>query len=178
MRVISGFARGTKLVSPQGMDVRPTLDRVKESVFSMLYGKIEGAIVLDLFAGTGALGIESLSRGAAECHFVDLSRKSLESVKFNLEKTRLSDKAVLFQKSAEDFLKCTSKNFDIVFVDPPYSKGIEFGALEGLLNCITQDSIVVLETEFCPNGFEKYKIVMQAKYGRVYITFLQKDNLL
>ena len=117
MRVITGTARGRVLRTLEGEDVRPTTDRVKEAVFSIIQFEIEGRRVLDLFAGSGQLGIEALSRGAASATFVDMSKDSLSAVKYNLEHTKLGDNAKVVQTDALSFLKLTKDKFDIVFLD-------------------------------------------------------------
>ena len=117
MRVITGTARGRVLRTLEGEDVRPTTDRVKEAVFSIIQFEIEGRRVLDLFAGSGQLGIEALSRGAASATFVDMSKDSLSTVKYNLEHTKLGDNAKVVQTDALSFLKLTKDKFDIVFLD-------------------------------------------------------------
>ena len=125
MRVISGTARGLRLESPDGQDTRPTLDNVKEAVFSMLFDRVRDAKVLDLFAGSGALGIEALSRGASHCIFSDKSQKSVSIVKTNVTKARLTDKAEIVKADYKEVLSdCTGKDkkFDIIFLDPPYAK--------------------------------------------------------
>lgn len=119
MRVISGSARGRKLKSPENYDIRPTTDKVKESVFNIIQFDIEGRRVLDLFAGTGQLGIECLSRGAAEAVFVDGSRESVKIVKENLKSCGMS--APVFQEDALSFLRRAGK-FDLIFVDPPMTR--------------------------------------------------------
>lgn len=175
MRVIAGIAKGHKLVSPQGLDVRPTLDRVKEAVFSSLYPYLEGAQVLDLFAGAGSLGIEALSRGAKSCCFVDISRKSLDCVKKNLTDTKLSDKATLKLMSFETFLKTENKKFSIVFLDPPYSVGFEDKVFENFESVVEKNTVVVLETEYEPCEKQGFSILKSKKYGRVYITIYIKE---
>ena len=124
MRVITGTARGRVLRTLEGEDVRPTTDRVKEAVFSIIQFEIEGRRVLDLFAGSGQLGIEALSRGAASATFVDMSKDSLSAVKYNLEHTKLGDNAKVVQTDALSFLKLTKDKFDIVFLDPPYASSL------------------------------------------------------
>ena len=124
MRVITGTARGRVLRTLEGEDVRPTTDRVKEAVFSIIQFEIEGRRVLDLFAGSGQLGIEALSRGAASATFVDMSKDSLSTVKYNLEHTKLGDNAKVVQTDALSFLKLTRDRFDIVFLDPPYASSL------------------------------------------------------
>ena len=176
MRVIAGKAKGCKLYSLDGLDVRPTLDRVKESLFSILYPYLSDSSVLDLFAGTGALGIESLSRGAKKCTFVDVSRMSCECVKKNLDKSGLSDLAVVHKTSAENFLKTSSEVYDIIFLDPPYSKGIEDMVIKNINPCVHENTVIVVETEVVPNKYSGFEIIRQAKYGRVYITLLKKET--
>ena len=117
MRVITGTARGRKLREPSGMDIRPTTDVVKEAVFNIIQFDIEGRRVLDLFAGTGQLGIEALSRGAADCVFVDESREAVSIVKENLAKCRFTAKVV--QTDSIGYLRGAGK-FDMIFLDPPY----------------------------------------------------------
>ena len=124
MRVISGSARGKKLVSPPDYNVRPTLDRVKESVFNMLAFSLMDAKVLDLFAGSGALGIEALSRGCESAVFVDKSEESLSVTKENLRITSLSCRAKCILSDFARFLENTCDSFDIIFLDPPYSDGL------------------------------------------------------
>lgn len=124
MRVISGLAKGFNLFSPNGSDVRPTADRTKEALFSMLSPYLYEADFLDLFSGTGAIGIEALSRGAKRAVFVDNSRHSTEYIKRNLEHTKLSHKAEIVQEDVYGFLKKRREAFDLIFLDPPYNKDL------------------------------------------------------
>ena len=117
MRVITGTARGRKLLEPAGMDIRPTADVVKEAVFNIIQFDVEGRRVLDLFAGTGQLGIEALSRGAAECVFVDESAKAVKIVRENLSRCKLEGRVM--QTDAVSYLP-RAGIFDIIFLDPPY----------------------------------------------------------
>ena len=133
MRVIAGKAKGTRLSSVEGIATRPVLDRVKESVFSMLEarGAVEGADVLDLYAGSGSLGIEALSRGAARCVFVDSSTESARVIRVNLEKAGLAGAAEVFEgrcPAAMRRLAEAGRRFDLVFADPPFREAAEFGA--------------------------------------------------
>lgn len=123
MRVITGIARGHRLTAPEGLDVRPTSDKVKEGVFSSIQFDIEGAQVLDLFAGSGQMGIEALSRGAAHAVFVDNSEKSLKCVNDNLKSTRLDRLAEVVARDSYDYIRLTSQKFDIIILDPPYRHG-------------------------------------------------------
>ena len=123
MRVITGSARGRRLETLEGEDVRPTTDRIKEAVFSIIQFETEGRNFLDLFAGSGQMGIEALSRGAKSASFVDNAKKSLETVKRNLKATKLENSAKVFAMDFHSFLSMNSQRFDIAFLDPPYRTG-------------------------------------------------------
>ena len=135
MRVITGSARGRKLKTPQGMDVRPTTDSVKEAIFNIIQFDVEGRRVLDLFAGTGQMGIEALSRGAKECVFVDSSRQALNIVKENLKICNLQ--GTVISGDAVSYLS-RGESFDLVFMDPPYDSDLYERCLEAL--CRSNDS--------------------------------------
>lgn len=123
MRVISGEKKGHKLIAPKGENTRPTEDRVKENVFNILGPIKEGAIVLDLFAGSGGVGIEFLSRGAEFCYFIDSSQKSVDTINHNLEHTKLTDKSMVIRGSALKLLDVFAQEklkFDYVYIDPPF----------------------------------------------------------
>lgn len=175
MRVVSGSAKGTKLLSPEGLEFRPTLDRVKEAVFSML-GELYDLRVLDLFSGSGALGIEALSRGAEKCVFVDKSKYSLDITKNNLSKTHLTEKSECLLGDYESFLKSCGESFDLVFLDPPYKDGVLFRALELLKGGVLSDGArVVCEMDdkircALPEG---YKLIKDKRYGRCRVFVLE-----
>ena len=177
MRVITGSAKGCKLSSPEGLDVRPTLDRVKESLFSILYPYTSNSCVLDLFAGSGALGIEALSRGAIKCTFVEKNKKAYDCVINNLRHTKLTDKAVVNFGIYEEFFKKNSEKFNLVFLDPPYSLGIEENVFKEIGAHITDDAIIVLESEVEQKNFVGYEIIKNVRYGRVYITLYKPLKL-
>ena len=124
MRVIAGSARGRRLKTLEGMDVRPTTDKVKEAIFSAIQFDLPDAAVLDLFAGSGQMGIEALSRGAASVVFVDRSARSLQVTRENLESVQFAEQAQLHQTEAQSFFKSTAIQFDISIQDPPDRKGI------------------------------------------------------
>ena len=154
MRVITGTARGRRLKEPQGMDIRPTTDKVKESMFSILQFDIEGRRVLDLFGGTGQLGIEALSRGALEVVFVDKSAAALKLIRENLELCGLSDQARVRNGDSLAYLRSGEK-FDLVFLDPPYDTGLLEQALQDIAGfdiCREHGIIMrkVRQTPFCP----------------------------
>ena len=123
MRIITGKARGVKLLTLDGLDTRPTSERSKEAIFSMLQFEISGRVVLDLFAGSGQMGLEALSRGASRVYLVDRSRGAYDIIKKNIEKSRLSDGCVALCEDSISFLKKQggAEAFDIVFLDPPYA---------------------------------------------------------
>ena len=122
MRVITGIARGRRLKEPQGLETRPTTDRVKEGIFSSIQFEIEGRRVLDLFGGTGQMGIEALSRGAAHCTFVDLRKEAVGIIRENLKLTGLEGQATVVQRDALAFLTRCREKYDVIFLDPPYAR--------------------------------------------------------
>lgn len=179
MRVISGNVRGLKLSSPTGIDTRPTLDRVKEAVFSMLLPHINDAVVLDLFAGSGALGIEALSRGAKKAVFVDNSNDAILCVQSNVSSAKMADTSEIRKSDAKTYLSTCSERFDIIFLDPPYAKGLYQSVLEIICarNLLSDDGIIVAEWDF-EKGFTDelydFEIYKMKKYGRVGITVLKR----
>ena len=177
MRVISGTARGLKLSSLDGLDTRPTLDRVKEALFSMLTPYIYAANVLDLFAGSGALGVEALSRGAQHVVFVDALNSAMDIVKENAAKASVTDRATFQLKKASDYLNSANEQFDIVFLDPPYSGNFYEECLEKLYTnkLLNKDCVITLEwdSELArPSIPPYYEVLKERRYGRVMITLL------
>ncbi len=176
MRIIAGKGKGTKLFTKKGNTTRPTADRVKEALFSIISDKILGAEVLDLFGGSGALGLESLSRGVSFVTFCDNDRESINIIKQNIEKTKnvIGESAALYHIDGEDFLEKTDKEFDLIFLDPPYGYNIE-----KILNIIHEKNIIkstgliIYETEINIEEFENYIIIDKRKYGRPYVIFLK-----
>lgn len=184
MRVISGKVRGLKLDTPKNEDVRPTTDRVKESLFNIINQYVMDSNVLDLFAGTGSLGIECLSRGALSATFVDVSKDSINIVKSNVKKSRFENESTILNidfKSAIDRLKVQNKKFDIIFMDPPYYKNMFIDALSAIddANLLDEDGIIVVEHDtkdkFVDNigRLEKTK---EKKYGNTTLTFYKMEE--
>lgn len=135
MRIIAGSCRGRTILAPNGLDTRPTLDRVKESLFGIIQFQLYGKRVLDLFAGSGSLGLEALSRGASYAVFNDNSREAVKIIKANVEKLGFADKSAVLPldyKQAVRSAAACGKGFDIVFLDPPYRAGVMEGALKEL----------------------------------------------
>ena len=181
MRVITGTARGRKLETLEGEDVRPTTDRVKEAVFSVIQFETEGRDFLDLFAGSGQMGIEALSRGANSAVFVDSAKKSIETVKRNLNTTKLADRARVAQMDWQSFLAINSQQFDIAFLDPPYGKGILQSAMQQLPAHIKKTGVILAENplnEEILSEYGEFVLDRQYRYGKIKIsTFRHKDFL-
>ncbi len=174
MRVISGSARGTKLLSPANEDIRPTSDKVKEAVFGALQFQLVDKQVLDLFAGSGALGIEALSRGAKGCTFIDKSRSSIRLIEQNVGKANVAQKSEIRCADALQFMNQTQSVFDIIFIDPPYHAGIYNETLNKLneKQILSKEGMIVCESSEPLNyePFEAYKI---KKYGNTIVAFLR-----
>lgn len=173
MRVITGSARGKKLFSPEGLETRPTSDMVKESIFSIIQFDVAGASVLDLFAGSGQLGIEALSRGAEHCVFVDENIKAIEIVKQNLNHTGFMSKSRVVRMDSIDFLKCAKKGIDIALLDPPYNMGILQKALPLVENIMSENGIVVCEHEAkleLPQEVGRLQKAKSYRYGKIELT--------
>ena len=132
MRVITGTARGTRLQTLEGEATRPTIERVKEAMFSAIQFEIEGRTVLDLFAGSGQLGIEALSRGAHRCDFVDSAPGAVRVVTENLKKCRMTERAAVHQRTWDAFLAASKTRYSLIFLDPPYRSGLCLAAMEAL----------------------------------------------
>lgn len=179
MRVITGTARGRRLETLEGEDVRPTTDRIKEAIFSIIQFQIEGRSFLDLFAGSGQMGIEALSRGAKEAYFVDSSKKSTAVVKRNLSSTKLELQSKVFQMDYHSFLAMNSTEFDIAFLDPPYGTGILQEALELTAECMRDTGIIIAENplnEEISSNYGEFVLDRQYRYGKIKIsTFRHKD---
>ena len=182
MRVISGTARGMKLQSPKGLSTRPTTDRVKESMFNIISFRVRESRVLDIFAGSGALGIEALSRGAESCTFVDSSRESIGIINENLKKSRLGDRAEVISSTVESALsRLSDERFDMIFMDPPYCKGF----IEPVLSSIAEnavldaDGIVVVEHDSSDKTPQSVKGLVKSDertYGGTTISFYELED--
>lgn len=186
MRVISGTARGTKLNSIDNISTRPTLDRVKESLFNILQHKIPNSVVLDLFAGSGAIAIEFLSRGAEKAYLCEKNNLAAEMIYKNLKKTRMDTKAVLIKKDYKEVLKVLKQDniqFDFVYIDPPYEANIAVDSVQRILeqNLLKEKGILIIETDDEKRellGLEKINVDIKdmRKYGRVSLIFIEKRS--
>ena len=183
MRVITGSAKGRILKMPSGGKTRPAMDKVKGSTFNIIATLVNNARFLDLFAGSGNLGIEGLSRGGSYGAFVDMSRECAKTIKENLQTCKLDDKGEVFCMDCMKFLQTSNlEPFDIVFIDPPYLKGL----LEPILNYIpqcklfTEDTLFIIERQKKDIiGIEsnpKYKLLDERNYGATVLTFFRLAN--
>lgn len=186
MRIISGTMRGTKLFTLEGQNTRPTLDRVKEALFSKINYDLIDSEILDLFSGSGALALESLSRGAKKSVICDNSRDAIKIIKQNIDKTRTNDKAVLLNcdyKQALEKCKNESFKFNIIFLDPPYESNFAEDATKLIINydLLAKDGTIIIETD------NKEKVISNLdtndidikdikRYGRVYLLFLNRKG--
>jgi 16S rRNA (guanine(966)-N(2))-methyltransferase RsmD len=179
VRIISGSLRGLKLKSLEGSDTRPTLDNVKEAIFSMLFDRTRDASVLDLFAGSGALGLEALSRGAKEAVFVDANPKACGVIRANIESTRMQEKAILFKLDAKDYLKKAYENqesFDLIFLDPPYAMGLLDDVIDLIerYSLLKEGGLIICESDSGTHiDIKSFKLLKDKKYGRVCVNILE-----
>lgn len=179
MRVISGAAKGRKLKTPVGLETRPTSELCKEAVFSIIQFEIPGARVLDLFAGSGQMGIEALSRGAKSCVFVDNAKLCRSIISENLKHTELSDGARVVSISAEAYLKSPAEPVDIAFLDPPYGKIALEPLLTALAERMSETGVILCESDkkdILPEragSFVKHK---EYRYGKAKITVYRGDT--
>ncbi len=176
MRVITGSAKGRKLKTLEGMDVRPTTDKVKEAIFSSIQFDLPDAQVLDLFAGSGQMGIEAISRGAAYVVFVDQSARSLKTVQENLSACQMIAQAECHQMEACSFLQRSTQKFHIAILDPPYRKNVLERVLPLLAAHMLEDGLVVCEHESghsLPDQVETLVRIKEKKYGAIQVTTYQ-----
>ena len=179
MRVITGKARGVQLKTPEGMQTRPTADRVKEALFSIIIFDIPGAKVLDLFGGTGQLGIEALSRGAASAVFVDAREDSCKLIRENLKHTKLEQDAKVIRSDYLDYLNRCREQYNIIFLDPPYAEVFLEKAIKKIteIDILQSDGIIGAERPLgkeLPGEFEGFTRSKDYKYGKVLLTIYRK----
>ena len=183
MRVIAGSAKRIQLKTIEGLDTRPTTDRIKETLFNMISEYLADSNFLDLFSGSGAIGIEALSRGAAKAVFVEQSRKAAECIRENLQVTRLTDRAKLMEMDVMSALKRLEQThqFDYIFMDPPYNQLLEKQVLEYLStsNLLSDDGIIIveasLETDFSYATELGFAIMKEKEYKTNKHIFLEKE---
>lgn len=181
MRVITGTAKGRRLKAPKGMETRPTSDRIKEALFNIIGTKVINVNFLDLFAGTGAIGIEALSRGAHKAVFVEKNPKTTRIIRENLESTSLSERAFIMAQEADKALETLSlkgERFGMIFIDPPYLKGLEKESLAIIdrRNLLDPGGLIITESSKLDNMPEEIggiKLFRQERYGDTVLSFYQ-----
>jgi len=181
MRVISGSARGRRLKELQGMDTRPTTDKVKESLFNIIQFDIEGRKVLDLFGGTGQLGIEALSRGAARCTFVDMSRQAAAIIRENLKTVGFSEIAAVQQGDAMAFLSGCREKYDLIFLDPPYQSQLLENCIQAVakFDILSEHGIMICESALekpMPELAVPYEKGREYRYGKIKLTVYRRQG--
>lgn len=181
MRIIGGKARGTKLYTLEGNDTRPTLDRVRESLFNIIQSQVPDCIFLDLFSGSGAIGLEAISRGAKKAILCDKSKKAIEIIKKNIEKTHSEGFVQLYNMSFEELIKTKlGEKLDIVYIDPPYKTKFVYNSVKLIIEqkLLKEESLIIIETDEEERIKSEIndlpvKIIDQRKYGRAYLIFLE-----
>lgn len=187
MRIIGGKHRGTKLYTLEGFDTRPTLDRVKEPLFSIINFDLPETTVLDLFSGSGALGLESISRGASKAVLCDYSRKAIHIIEQNVDKLNSNSEIKILNQDylkALQTLKEQNEKFDIIFLDPPYKTDFYEKSIEKIIqyDLLKKDGIIILETDRKDevisniNQLNLLDVYDERKYGRVYLVFLRRKG--
>ena len=180
MRVITGSAKGRRLKTLPGLDVRPTIEGVKEAIFSIVQFDVEDAVVLDMFAGSGQLGIEALSRGARKAVFVDNSPESIKIIKDNLKHTRLEKNAVVVNSANNAFLRSTRDTFDIAILDPPYNHRLIHKSMPQLVEKMSESGIRICEHEretTLPERFGDFAVSKIHRHGRATLTVYRRKPL-
>lgn len=179
MRVITGEAKGRRLKTLPGLDVRPTTEGVKEAIFSIVQFDVEGAVVVDLFAGSGQLGIEALSRGAKKVYFVDNAAASIRVVRDNLKSTGLEANAVVMNVPNNAFLRSCRDKIDIALLDPPYDHKLIHKSMPKLVELMSENGIIVCEHECetkLPEEFGDFKISKIYRHGRANLTVYRRNG--
>jgi len=179
MRVITGSARGRRLAAPTGRDTRPTSELVKEAVFSMIQFEVESARVLDIFAGSGQMGIEALSRGASSCVFIENAKSAWQVLLANLEHTGFADKSKLIKNDAAAFLLNASGPFDVAFLDPPYRSKLLAKTLPLTAAVMRENGVIITETDIgedIPEKAGEFSLYRSYTYGKTKIAQYRRET--
>lgn len=182
MRIIGGTARGTKLFTLEGDTTRPTLDRVKESLFNIIQNEIQESVFLDLFSGSGSIGLEALSRGAAKAIICDNSKDAIKIINKNMEKTHIQENVEIYNTSFTELLENKIREkIDIAYIDPPYKTDYIYQSLKMIIEneILNYDGLIILETDEEKRVLEQIKdlkinVIDKRKYGRVHLIFLKE----
>ncbi|WP_102400634.1 16S rRNA (guanine(966)-N(2))-methyltransferase RsmD [Haloimpatiens massiliensis] len=179
MRIIAGEAKGRKILSPEGMNTRPTLDRIKESIFNIIQTRVYGSIAIDVFAGTGSLGLEAASRGAKECYLVDKHPVSFSLLKQNVENLKFQDRCTCLNMDSYEALKMLGKRgkkFDLMFIDPPYRKEMIPPAIDIIdqYHMLLKEGLIVCKIDTIEEIYPgDHRIVLKGhrRYGNTTVCF-------
>jgi len=182
LRIITGIKRGLKLETPESTEIRPTLDRIKESIFNIIHPIKQNSIVVDLFTGTGNIGLEFISRGSEKVYFVDNSKHSIDLTKKNIEKCKFEDKSILIKDDYATALKKIreDKSVDYIYIDPPYGEIDINNILKNLINSniINENTLIIFEDDKDREiKIQDIDIVDERNYGSVFIKFMKRGNL-
>jgi len=174
LRIIAGSLKGRKLFSPADEKIRPTSDKVKESIFNMIAGHMDEAVVVDLFCGTGNLGIEAISRGAKKCYFVDRSRESIALTAKNISHCKIDDVSIVICADYARGIEKIREKVDVAFLDPPYKSGLLMECVQLIADSglMAQDGIIVIEhgsEEELPPDIESFSRIKHKRYGKIEI---------
>lgn len=178
MRIIAGKCRSLQLKTPEGLGTRPTLDRIKETLFNMIQNDLCGAVFVDVFAGSGAIGLEALSRGASRAYFIDNNKDAISCIDHNIKHTKLSDESTLIKNDVFSALSLINeKHVDIIYMDPPYKEGYEEKVLKKLLDYsyVDNDTLIIIEA-MLDNDFpvDGYEIIKTKEYKTNKHIFLRR----
>jgi len=181
MRIIAGNARGRKLLSPVGMGTRPTLDRIKEAMFSIIQNKLVGAVVVDMFSGTGSLGLEAVSRGASKCYLIDMGDTTFEMLQKNVDNLKFNDKCECLKGDTYEYMKKFANEkivFDLIFIDPPYAKDMIPPAIEiiGANSLLSKEGLIVCKIDSSEEIYTGNSIIhlsSSRKYGNTTVLFYE-----
>ena len=178
MKIIRGKLKGRVIKDYNIAGTRPTMDRVKESIFNSIQNYLEDSICLDLFAGSGNLGIEAISNGAKKCYFIDKNPKAINAIKNNIKTFNIEENAIIIKNDYKKFLENTDTKFDIIFLDPPYKDKIITDILNIILekDLLNINGIVVCEYEFDNVSNDKLTLIKEKKYGSKYVKIYKKEN--
>lgn len=177
MRVIAGSARSVPLMAPAGLNTRPTTDIIKETLFNMIHFDLPGAVFVDLYSGSGAIGIEALSRGASHAYFVENNKKALECIKANILKCKFADNSTIIARDASDALYQINDKADIIFMDPPYELGEETKIMKQLIDSklVDENTVIIIESllerDFSYIEALGYEIIKEKNYKNNKHTF-------
>jgi 16S rRNA (guanine966-N2)-methyltransferase len=181
MRIIAGSARGRKLLSPVGMGTRPTLDRIKEAIFNIIQNRTRGAVAVDMFSGTGSLGLEAVSRGASKCYLIDMGDTTFKMLQQNVDNLKFNDKCICLKGDTYKYMQQFAKDkivFDLIFIDPPYAKDMIPPAIDiiGVNNLLKKDGLIVCKIDSSEEIFQGDSIIHLTglrKYGNTTVLFYE-----